>query len=309
MQLAVVALATLASFEAVLPLPLALQNLNESMESGSRLFGLAGEPAPNGIVGAETRPFPASHDIVVTHLAYRYGENGDFALRDISFTLAAGSHKAIVGPSGAGKSTLLSLLVGFRHATAGQIEIGGHNLNELDPEDLRRHIGVVEQNPYLFNTDIRENLLIARTTATEQEIIQAAQQAQLHDFIMSLPAGYATLVGEQGVLLSGGQRQRLAIARALLKNAPILLLDEATANLDAMTERGVMEAIRHLMHNRTTLVLTHRLVGLENMNEILVLKGGQIVERGTHNQLMNDSSLYRRMVTYQHDTLMANTRM
>jgi ATP-binding cassette subfamily C protein CydC len=173
--------------------------------------------------------------------------------------------------------------------------LGGHSLREYTQEDARRFIGVVTQRTHLFNATIRENLLLANPEGTDEELIQAAQQAKLHDFILSLPQGYDSLVGESGCALSGGQRQRLAIARVLLKNAPILILDEAMTGLDPLTEREVMDEIYQLMEGRTTLVITHRLPGLEKMDEILVLDKGQIVERGKHEELLRQKGRYHKM--------------
>jgi len=166
----------------------------------------------------------------------------------------------------------------------------------------------VSQQTHLFNTTVRENLLLAKPEAVDAEIIQSAQQAQLHDFIQSLPQGYDTLIGEQGLRLSGGERQRLAIARALLKNAPILILDEATANLDPITEHKVLRVIRASMSQRTTLMITHRLVGLEEADEILVLRAGRVVERGRQDELLQIDGLYRRMWNLQHQTLIADVQ-
>ena len=202
---------------------------------------------------------------------------------------------AIVGPSGAGKSTLINLLLRFFEVEQGKIMLGGHPLQSYQQEDVRNMISVVSQRTHLFNGTIRDNLLIARPKAADDELIAAAQQAQIHDFITSLPKGYETWIGEQGLRLSGGERQRLAIARAILKHTPILILDEATANLDAITERNVLQAIESLMANRTTLMITHRLTGLEAVDEILVLREGSIVERGTHDTLLQQDGLYRHM--------------
>lgn len=210
---------------------------------------------------------------------------------------------ALVGPSGAGKSTIVNLLLRFWDYREGVIYLGGHELKRYSPEDLRRLLGVVTQHTHLFNATIRENLLLARPGASEEELIAAARRARIHDFIQTLPRGYDTCVGEGGFKLSGGQRQRLAIARVLLKNAPILVLDEATAGLDPVTEREVMDAVYSLMQGRTTLVITHRLVGLEVMDEILVLDGGRVVERGRHEDLLRHNGLYRRLWELQHQVL------
>jgi ATP-binding cassette subfamily C protein CydC len=210
---------------------------------------------------------------------------------------------AIVGPSGSGKSTLVNLLLRFWQVRPGEIMLNGHELGSYDPEDVRACIGVVSQTTHLFNASLRDNLLLANPDASESQVIQAAKCAQLHDFIQGLPQGYDTWIGEQGVRLSGGERQRLAVARALLRDAPLLILDEATANLDAITERELLQAILHLTRDRTTLVITHRLVAMEWMDEILVLDAGRVKERGTHTELFRDGGLYRHMWDLQNQIL------
>jgi ATP-binding cassette subfamily C protein CydC len=202
---------------------------------------------------------------------------------------------AVVGPSGAGKSTLVNLLARFWDYEEGSIRLGGRELRDIPPEAVRDMLSIVTQNTFLFNATIRDNLRLARPDATQEQIEAAARQAHVHDFIMSLPQGYDTWIGEQGLRLSGGERQRLAIGRALLRDAPILILDEATANLDALTERAVLETLAELMASRTTLMITHRLVGLENADEIVVLQGGQVVQRGHHVELLAADGVYRRL--------------
>ena len=316
-SLAVLVLAAMASLEAVLPLPLAAQYLDSTLESARRLFEMADaypQPGPAGAPPLEGRggnlPSPAQAgegprmgaracDLRVEHLHFRYDADALPALDDVSFNLPQGGRLAIVGPSGAGKSTLINLLLRFWDYKEGVIELGGHDLREYDPDDVRHLMGVVSQSTHLFNATVRDNLLIARPEATRAELEQAAQRAQIHSFVQSLPQGYDTWIGEQGLRLSGGERQRLAIARALLKDAPILILDEATANLDPVTEREVMQSIRELMQGRTTLIATHRLVGLEDADEILVLQGGHVIERGRHAELIEANGLYRRMWSLQ----------
>ncbi len=300
-NLAVIVLAALASFEAVSPLPLAAQYLESTLESARRLFEIVHE----GHKGAqmyracvEVPPSVARGDEVrlsVENLSFRYAPDEPLALDGIRFDLPPGGRVAIVGPSGAGKSTLVNLLLCFWDYQDGSIRLGGRELREYDPDDARRWMGVVSQNTFLFNATIRDNLLIAKPDATRAELDQAARRAQLEPFIRALPQGYETWIGEQGLRLSGGERQRLAIARALLKDAPILILDEATANLDPVTEREVIESVRELMWGRATLIITHRLVGLEDADEILVLQSGRVVERGRHDDLLKANGLYRRM--------------
>ncbi|MFL5658864.1 MAG: thiol reductant ABC exporter subunit CydC [Ktedonobacteraceae bacterium] len=289
--LAFLTLAAVSSFEAVLPLSAAAQGLRGSLEAGRRLFGVIDAP-PVIRDPATPSPVPSSFDLEVRHLSFRYAEDAPYALRDICFALPQGHCLALVGPSGAGKSTLANVLQRFWEYEEGSSRLGGHELRAYHQEDLHRLVSVVEQRPHLFNATIRENLLLAQPDASQDEVEEAARQAWLHDFIQSLPQGYETLIGEQGLKLSGGERQRLAIARALLKNAPILLLDEVTANLDPLTEREVLRTVRTLLPGRTTIVITHRLVGLEMADEILVLHAGAIKERGTHADLLQAEGLY-----------------
>jgi thiol reductant ABC exporter CydC subunit len=301
-DLAVVALATMASFEAVLPLALAAQYLESSLESARRLFEMV-DVQPEVRDPAEPAPPPKQYGITFEGVRFRYAPGEPPVLDGISFEVPPGRRIAVVGPSGAGKSTLIHLLLGFWEAQEGRITFGGRDLRAYAGDDLRRLLGVVAQNTHLFNTTIRENLLMARRDADEAALVRAAQVAQIHEFIMGLPDGYETWIGEGGVRLSGGQRQRLAIARALLKDAPVLVLDEATANLDSVTEVEVLRAIQRLMEQRTTLIITHRLVALDTVDEILVLQAGRIVERGSQRALLQAEGFYRRMWDLQHQML------
>ena len=229
---------------------------------------------------------PSRCDLEVRHLTFRYGEDAPNALSDVCLELQENQCLALVGSSGAGKSTLVHLLQRFWEYSEGSILLGGHELRLFRQEHLHRLISVVEQSPHLFNASLRENLLLARPEASQDELERAVRQACLSDCVQSLPQGYETMIGEQGLKLSGGERQRLAIARALLKNAPMLLLDEVTANLDPLTEREILQTVRTLLPGRTTILITHRLVGLEMADEILLLQAGKIKERGTHAELL-----------------------
>lgn len=302
-QLTVIVLAALASFEAVLPLPLAAQNLESCLEAGRRLFAVA-DASPPVRWPVVSLPLPEDRSLTVRGLRFCYEPGAPPALDSISFTLAPGAKLAIVGPSGAGKSTLINLLLRFWEYDEGEILIGGCDLRQIDPDDVRRAFSVVTQHTHLFNATIRDNLLVARPDADEAALVGAATLAQLHSFVESLPLGYETWIGEQGVRLSGGERQRLALARAVLKDASIFLLDEPTANLDALTERAVLRAILAAADGRAVLLATHRLVGLEAMDEILVLHRGQIAGRGSHADLIRQSGgLYRRMWELQNQVL------
>jgi ATP-binding cassette subfamily C protein CydC len=286
--LGLVVLATLASFEAVMPLSAAFQNLDSSLVAAKRLFELVDTKPVGAVVlpdektalSLEGGTLERGFNLVVDNLQFRYHPDESPALDGVSFTLPEGGRLAIMGSSGAGKSTLVHLLLRFWDYQAGRIELGGRDLRRYTPEEVRGLIGVVAQQTHLFNTTVRENLLMARPEATVEEMVQAARQAQIHDFIETLPQGYDTWLGEQGLRLSGGERQRLAIARALLKNAPLLILDEATANLDALVEREIRQSLYTLMAGRTTLIITHRPPDLKLADEVIVLNAGRIVKQG-----------------------------
>ena len=297
--LAVIVMAILASFEAITPLPGVFQHLDGSLAAARRLFEIVdAEPEVRDVVPAS--PPVEDYSVTVRGLSFRYGDNGPLALSDVSFYVPEGGKLAIVGPSGAGKSTLVNILLRFWDYHVGEIYLGGHELRTYRQEDVRRLLGVISQHTHLFAGTIRENLLLARPDATEADIIWAAKQAQIHSFIESLPNGYDTWIGEQGLQLSGGQRQRIAIARALLKDAPILILDEATANLDSLVEQELMDAIFRLMKGRTMIIITHRLVGLERVDEIVVLSHGRVAEQGTHMALLARNGIYRHLWQLQH---------
>src|SRR5262249_44963350 len=219
-------------------------------------------------------------EITFANVTFGYQKGLRPALRDISFTLRKSEKLGIVGPSGAGKSTLVSLMLRFLDPQKGQILLGGRGLRDLPLNFLRQHIAVVAQDTYLFYGTVAENLRMARPEATRQEIEAAARAANAHDFIMGLPNGYETLVGERGARLSGGERQRVAIARALLKDASILVLDEALSSVDAQNEVLIQEALSRLMEGRTTLIIAHRLSSVIDTHRILVLEQGKIVESG-----------------------------
>lgn len=273
--LALLPLTAVAAFEAVQPLSLALQNLESSQAAGGRLFELI--DAPPAVVD---RPQPqagtAGNSLAVRNLRFRYGPDEPWVLDDVSFSVPPGGHVAIVGPSGAGKSTLVNLLLRFWEYEEGHIELGGVELRDYRADDVRDQIGVVSQHTHLFNTTVRDNLLLANSEASDEQIEAACRQARIHDFVLGLPDGYDTLVGENGLRLSGGERQRLALARVILKDAPILLLDEATSHLDAVTEQEIMEALRPFMNGRTTLFIAHDSVGLRYFERVLVLENGRV---------------------------------
>jgi ABC-type multidrug transport system fused ATPase/permease subunit len=244
---------------------------------------------------------PIRGEVVYKNISFSYDE-GKAALRNVSLHAAPGEMIALVGPTGAGKSTLVNLLPAFYELNSGSILIDGQDTRNVSLESLRSLIGVVSQEPFLFNGTIRENILYGKLEAAEEEMVTASRAANCHEFISRLPQRYDTRVGERGVKLSVGEKQRVSIARALLKNSPILILDEATASVDTATERLIQEALEHLMAGRTSFVIAHRLSTIRNADQILVLRHGQIIERGTHEELVVENGLYARLARIQNTT-------
>jgi len=302
--LAFVALVVLGSFEAVQPLGTAFQFLGRSLRAGERLFEIV-EAEPEVKDPAKPLPVPQNHRLEFDGVGFRYQDEDRFMLEDVSFTLEPGRRIAIVGPSGAGKSTLAGLVLRFWDPIEGAISIGGCDVHGYAQDDVRALIGVVSQDTHVFNDTLRANVLLARPEATDDELGTALARTQLDGLVQRLPRGLETQLGEQGLRLSGGERQRLSVARALLKESPLLLLDEPTANLDPATERELLDAVYDSTPDRSTLVITHRLVRMERMDEILVLESGRIVERGTHPELETSHGTYRRMLDIQREILAA----
>jgi ATP-binding cassette subfamily B protein len=224
------------------------------------------------------------------HVSFSYGE--EKVLSDLSFTIEAGKTVALVGPSGVGKTTICSLIPRFYDVTGGRVLIDGTDIRDFTLRSLRNNIAVVQQDVYLFNSTVRENISYGDWEAEDDAIREAAENAQIHEFIESLPSGYETIVGERGVRFSGGERQRVSIARAFLRNPSILILDEATSSLDNISERAIQAALDVLSRDRTTLVIAHRLSTIRNADEILVLSDGGIAERGTHEELLEKGGEY-----------------
>ena len=231
-------------------------------------------------------------------VTYAYDGEKD-VLNNVDLTIEKGKTYALVGPSGGGKTTICHLIPHFYELTSGQILIDGHDLRTVTRESVRRNIGIVQQDIYLFNASIRDNILYGRLDATEEEVIEAAKRANIHDYIMTLENGYDTQIGERGVRLSGGQKQRLSIARVFLKNPPILILDEATSALDNTTEILIQEALDELCRGRTTLVVAHRLSTIKNADEIAVIADGKIAEQGTHDALIAKNGIYADLYSLQ----------
>ena len=299
--LAVISLGIMASFEAFVPLPEALQYLDMNVRAADRLFEIIdAEPEVKDPPNPE-RP-ARNYRLTINGLSFRYSPQNDYALRNITMEVPWRQKIAVVGPSGAGKSTLINLLMRFWNYQQGTIKIGGQEIKDMAQEEVRKLFAVISQHTHLFTGTIRENLLLANPDASEQQLIRACEQAQIHRFISGLEQGYDTWIGEQGLRLSGGERQRLAIARALLKNAPILILDEATSNLDAITEEELLETLFTLSASHTVFHITHRLKKLDRMDHIYVLYQGEIIQQGTHRQLLKEEGLYRKMWEIQMQT-------
>ncbi|MBP2648583.1 MAG: msbA [Gemmatimonadetes bacterium] len=272
-------------------------NWAQGMASVEKVFSLLDEPVleaddPGG------RQATFARDLVYDRVSFEY-DTGARVLHDVSFRVTPGRVVALVGPSGAGKSTLVDLLPRLREPTEGRILLDGVPLPELSRSSLRRLMGVVSQDTVLFHESIHANIAYGVPGATRADVERAAEAANAHEFVARMPQGYDTILGERGMRISGGQRQRIAIARALLRNAPILILDEATSALDTQSERLVQEAIERLMANRTVLVIAHRLATVRQADEILVLDEGRIIQRGSHTELLAAGGLYRRLYELQ----------
>ncbi len=293
--LGMLALGVLSSFEAVATLPAGQQYLEENEAAGRRLKHLIDEGRNLEKEKGRLDAPGLEPELAFENVRFRYEPDGPWVLDNISVKISRGRRIGIVGQSGAGKSTLVNLLVRFWEPAAGEIRLGGVNIKELTPQVVRDNMGIVSQKPYLFHATVKENLLLAKPEATNEELYEAARRARIHDFILSLPQGYDCLIGEEGMKLSGGQQQRLAIARVLLKDAPILILDEATSGLDPVTERELKEELFALAENRTLIVITHHLELVKDMDEILVLGKGRILEQGKHEELMRKKGQYRRL--------------
>ncbi|RIV18043.1 thiol reductant ABC exporter subunit CydC [Alicyclobacillaceae bacterium I2511] len=291
----------LAVFEAVMPLPVALQQLGECVEAGRRMFSLT-DQAPAVTVPQQPQT-PAAADLTVENLSFQYPRTGRWVLRNISFDLTVGRRVAVVGPSGAGKSTLIRLLLRLWDPTEGVVRLGGTDLCQVHPDTVRNFFAVVEQNAHLFHESVADNLRIGHPLASLAQLRQAAGEAQMDSVVAALPEGYDTQVGEFGTRFSGGERQRLALARALLREAPILMLDEPTTGLDPVTELQFMETLLNATGHRSVLLITHRLLHLEQFDEVLVLQAGEVVERGTHAELLRSRGVYRSMWEVEQDRL------
>lgn len=273
--------------------------LTQSFASMDRVFQLIDEDydIKNG-VGAQPIEIKQGR-IDIDHVSFQYNDNEAPILKDINLSIEKGETVAFVGMSGGGKSTLINLIPRFYDVTSGQILIDGHNIKDFLTGSLRKQIGLVQQDNILFSDTVKENILLGRPTATDEEVVEAAKMANAHDFIMNLPQGYDTEVGERGVKLSGGQKQRLSIARIFLNNPPILILDEATSALDLESESIIQEALDVLSKDRTTLIVAHRLSTITHADKIVVIENGHIVETGTHRELIAKQGAYEHLYSIQ----------
>ncbi|HDA8088106.1 TPA: SAV1866 family putative multidrug efflux ABC transporter [Staphylococcus aureus] len=273
--------------------------LTQSFASMDRVFQLIDEDydIKNG-VGAQPIEIKQGR-IDIDHVSFQYNDNEAPILKDINLSIEKGETVAFVGMSSGGKSTLINLIPRFYDVTSGQILIDGHNIKDFLTGSLRNQIGLVQQDNILFSDTVKENILLGRPTATDEEVVEAAKMANAHDFIMNLPQGYDTEVGERGVKLSGGQKQRLSIARIFLNNPPILILDEATSALDLESESIIQEALDVLSKDRTTLIVAHRLSTITHADKIVVIENGHIVETGTHRELIAKQGAYEHLYSIQ----------
>jgi len=270
----------------------------EAIAAGERIFELLDQTTDVTDAPGAVELSDISGKMEFQHVHFRY-ESGEKVLYDISFHVAAGEMVALVGPSGAGKTSIANLLCRFYDPIQGNVKIDDHDLRNVKLASLRGQVAVVLQDSFLFNNTVAQNLLYGKPDATEKELVTAARAANAHEFIVELPYGYDTEVGERGVKLSGGQKQRLALARAILADPRILILDEATSSVDAEAEYLIQQALEEVLKGRTALVIAHRLSTIRNADKIIVLDQGRIVEMGDHQQLMNQQGLYRQLYTRQ----------
>jgi len=293
-NLALIILAILGTFEAILPLPAAYQYLGRTREAGRRLLEIV-DMQPQVIYPDTSVTLSAQTGVTFGNVSFRYSESAPWVLKDVSLKIPAGRRIAVIGETGSGKSTLIHLLVRFWEPASGHIRLDGEDIRNLSEAELRRSISVVSQQPHLFNASLRDNLQIARPGADDNDLWAALESAQLKEFVKSLPEGMDTWVGEAAKLLSGGQARRVALARAMLHDARLWVLDEPTEGLDTITERTLMQAVERETRDRTLLLITHRLVDLHWMDQIVMLDMGQIIAQGSHEDLLTKNERYAQL--------------
>jgi ATP-binding cassette subfamily C protein CydCD len=274
------------------------RQLADTLGATRRVYALENEPVVIADGDGEASS-DLSSGFSFQNFSFSYPGRSIRVLQNLNFEIPVGKTLALVGPSGAGKTSLAQLLMRFWDPDKGSISLNGIELRDYKLEDLRSRIALVAQDTYLFNNSLRENILVAKPDATELELSEAVKLSALSEVVESMPDGLETIVGERGASLSGGQRQRVAIARAFLKDAPFLILDEATSHLDALSEHTVHKALNLLKTNRTTIIIAHRLSTIRDADRIIVLNEGRMVETGTHNELLQKTGLYRQLVSKQ----------
>jgi ATP-binding cassette subfamily B protein/subfamily B ATP-binding cassette protein MsbA len=286
-------------YQPIRALGMSWEQVQEAMAGFDRVSELLSEePDVTSPPEPTPTPDPIRGHLQLENVSFSYVD-GEKVLEDINLDIPASNVVALVGPTGVGKSTLVSLIPRFYDVTTGSIKLDGVDIRELKVEALRKNVSIVLQDVFLFHGTVRENILFGNPSAPDEAIIEAAQVANAHEFITALPNGYDTIIGERGVKLSGGQRQRISIARAVLKNAPILILDEATSSVDTETELLLQQALERLMEGRTTIIIAHRLSTVRNADKIVVLEGKDIIEQGSHEALIEEGGLYQRLYTVQ----------
>lgn len=293
---AMLPLAIMASFEALIPMPNLLYKFREASNAGTNIFSIIDNGEPKEVKGSIEI---SNYNLCVNNLSVREEGESSEILKDISFNLPYGKKLAIVGASGSGKSTLLRTMLGFMKYCSGDINLGDVSYKAMDKEEIRKYFTYVDQNPYLFNTTIRENLLIANSASNEENINNKLSDFSVKELTDELPDGINTIVGQFGLNFSGGEKQRLVLARAMLKESKIVLLDEPTASLDVNLERTVIAAIQSEIADKSCIWVTHRLVAMDKMDEILVMDKGRVAERGTHKELINKKGIYFKLWSIQ----------
>ena len=279
-----------------------VNELQNGLASADRVFAIMDIKSDIQDVDNAIKVKDLNSSLSFNDVSFAYGNKDEKVLNNINFKINKGEIFALVGPSGAGKSTLVDLIPRFYDTLSGSIKIDGKDIKELELKSLRSLMGIVTQETFLFDDTVKANISYGVENISDDEIKDAAKAANAHEFIQKLPDGYNTIIGERGVSLSGGQKQRIAIARAIVKNPPILILDEATSSLDSESEKHVQSAIENLMSERTVFVIAHRLSTVHNANKILVLENGQIVQEGKHDDLINVDGLYKQLHKMQFQT-------